>query len=283
MTILPREEYVEQAYLYRVIVERLAEQMPLQELLEQTRYELLATAKLPMAIDFLLTELKHSGVMHPAMRKLAHYFAPFQTYLVAEAEAERGRFDLLMALRILQADAEYRSHSDNLQGYFFFQFETLCRNRLRYDPGLKAMSEDPAYNAAWREWLLIVRRQVGFVDLSEMIFVRSQEYQDRREAELGVTEPEAPILFGKKEGRIAFANHQRDPLYLFAAMQRHLGYPGVPRPKPVDTEAELLPLLLRRVDRLETRIKLMDEEQRKGALDLTKFYQSHLPPNQDAP
>ncbi len=78
MNVLPREEYVEQAYLFRVISERLNDQIPLQDLLEQTRYEILSTAKLPMAIDYLLTELKHSGVMHPAMRKLAHYFPRFK-------------------------------------------------------------------------------------------------------------------------------------------------------------------------------------------------------------
>ncbi len=194
-----------------------------------------------------------------------------------EAEAERGRFDLLMALRILQAEADYRTRSENRQGLFFFQFEVLCRNRLRYDPGIKAMSEDPVYDAAWREWLLVLRRQVGFIDLADMIFVRSQEYFDRRAEELGITEPEAPLLFGKKEGKIAFANHKRDPLFLFAAMQRHLDYPPVPRPKPVDTDVDLVPLLMRRIERLETRIKLMDEEQRKGALDITKFYQGPMP------
>ena len=58
--------------------------MPMQELLEQIRYELLTTTKLPLAIDYLLTELKHSGQMAPAMKKLAHYFTPFQAYLVEE-------------------------------------------------------------------------------------------------------------------------------------------------------------------------------------------------------
>ena len=38
------------------------------------------------------------------------------------------------------------------------------------------------------------------------------------------------MLFGEKEGRIAMANRRKDPLYLFSALQRHLGYPSVPRP-----------------------------------------------------
>ena len=41
-----------------------------------------------------------------------------------------------------------------------------------------------------------------------------------------------PALFGEKEGKIAKANRGRDPLYLFAALQRQLGYPEVPRPRP---------------------------------------------------
>ena len=42
-------------------------------------------------------------------------------------------------------------------------------------------------------------------------------------------EPPVPPLFGEKEGKIAKASRGRDPLYLFAALQRQLGYPEVPR------------------------------------------------------
>ena len=76
---LDRPEYVEQAYLFQLLRERSAEELPMQELLEQIRYELLSTTKLPLAIDYLLTELKHSGLMSPAMSKLSHYFTPFQS------------------------------------------------------------------------------------------------------------------------------------------------------------------------------------------------------------
>jgi hypothetical protein len=83
--------------------------------------------------------------------------------------------------------------------------------------------------------------------------------------------PEKPVLFGEKEGKIALASRQRDPLYLFSALERHLNYPTVPRPKPVDETKQLLPNLLRRVDRLEARIKLLEEEH-KGGIDLAKFF-----------
>lgn len=269
--MLPREEYVEQAYLFRVLLERIGQNIPLQELLEQVKFELLSSTKLPLAIDLLLAELKHRGQMHGGMAMLGHYFVPFQTFLIAEAEADRGRFDYRTALRILAAECEYRSREIiQPQGLFFFQFETLARNRLHYDRGLKAMSDDPAYPAEWQEWLLILRRQLGLVDIADMIFVRSQLYVERRQR-FSQTELEAPVLFGLAEGKIANANRRRDPLFLFSAMQRHLGYPAVPRLEPIDPLPSLVPQLQRRIERLETRIKLMEEEQR-GALDITKFY-----------
>jgi hypothetical protein len=271
--MLPREEYIEQAYFFRVLQERLPENLPMQELLAAVRDEVLSTTRLPLAIDFLLAELKHAGVFGTAMARLSHYFAPFQTYIVSEAENERGRFDLRVALAILQAEADYRAREVTRQGLFVFQFESLCRNRLRYDPGLAAIAEDPFYDAAWREWILTVRRQVGIVDFADMVYVRSQHYlASRRQQELAP--PDQPILFGEKEGKIALANRRKDPLYLFAALQRQLGYPAVPRPRRPDEAPQLVPQLARRVERLEMRLKIIEEEQR-GGFDLSRFYGPH--------
>ncbi len=279
--MLPREEYVEQAYFFRILLERIGQNIPLQELMEQVKNELLASTKMPMAIDFLLAELKHSGQMHGGMALLKHYFVPYQTFLIAEAEADRGRFDYRTALRILAAESQFRSQEQfNPQGLFFFQFESLCCNRLNYDRGLKAMSEDPAFPPEWQEWLLILRRQLGLVDLADMIFARSQLYFDRRQR-FEETPQEAPILFGLAEGKIANSNRRKDPLFLFAAMQRHLGYPSVPRLEPIDPLPSLVPQLQRRIERMELRIKLMEEEQR-GGLDITKYYKNgKLPPPGD--
>ncbi|MFN9593455.1 MAG: hypothetical protein ACK56G_12225, partial [Pirellulaceae bacterium] len=92
--MLDRDEYVEQAYLFELLHERMGADFPLQDLLQQARHELLATTKLPMAVEFLLAELKHFGEMSRGMRRLAHYFSPFQSFLVEEAERDRGRFDM---------------------------------------------------------------------------------------------------------------------------------------------------------------------------------------------
>jgi len=270
--MLDREEYVEQAHFFRTVAERLPQNLPLQDLLRQTGDELLASTKLPMAIDYMRAELEHSGVLAPAMAGLQHYFTPFQTYLMREAEHEGGRFDIRVGLRVLQAEAEYRAKDASPQGMFLYHFEVLCRNRLRYDPGLTAMANDPIYDQDWREWILIVRRQIGLVDLADLLYVRSQYYQMQRSRRAGQQmEPEKTVLFGEKEGKIAFSNRGKEPLYLFAAMQRHLNYPPVPRPVIADETSDLVPKLLRRVEQLEARLKLVEQEQRQG-IDITKFY-----------
>lgn len=271
--MLEREEYVEQAYLFRVLAERIPKNLPLQECLRQVKEELLASTKLPIAVDFLRTELEHAGVLATAMARLNHYFTAFQTYIIQEAENERGRFDMLVALEVLRAEAEFKAAAASPQGLFIFQFEVLCRNRLRYDPGLDAIAADPCYNADWKDWIKVVRRQVGIIEFANLLYVRSQYYQKRRSARSeNPPEPEKPVLFGEKEGKIAWANRDKDPLFLFAALQRHLGYPGVPRTKPPTESPEMIPQLLRRVDRLENRLKLLEEEQVQGAIDISRFY-----------
>jgi hypothetical protein len=276
--MLEREEYVEQAYLFRMLSERLPENFPLQDLLGQIRHELLATTKLPMAVDYLLAELRHCGAMSTAMRRLSHYFTAFQTYVVEAAEDDRGRFDMRVAIEVLRYEAAYRAEQPTREGLFMYQFETLCRNRLRYDRGLDAISKDPMYDEDWQEWIQTVRRQIGIVEFADLIYVRSVEYLRRRTRGSGPPPaPEKPLLFGEKEGKIAWANREKDPMYLFAALQRHLNYPTAPRIKRIDETREQVPLILRRLERLELRIKLLEEEAREG-LDLTKFYAQDGPP-----
>jgi hypothetical protein len=270
--VLEREEYIEQAHLFRALRERLDDNVPMQELLAHVKEEILSTTRLPMAIDFLLTELKHTGMMSGAMARLPHYFTPFQTYVMREAEAERGRFDLRIAVEILRHEAEYRGQSPIPQAMFMYQFECLCRNRLKYDPGLGAVAGDPIYDENWRQWITELRTRIGMVDFADMIYVRSQfNLIHRTRPGEPPPEPEKPVLFGEKEGKIAWANRRKDPLYLFAALQRHLAYPKVPRPKRPDESVTLLPLLNLTVQRLEARVKLLEDESR-GGIDITKFY-----------
>ncbi len=270
--MLDRAEYIEQAYFFHTLAERMQQEMPTQDLLISLKQEILASTKLPMAIDFLSSELRLVGAMAPAMARLPHYFTPFQTFVIAQAEEDRSRFDFGVAMQILEREANYRSESPTPQGVFLYQFETLCRNRLQYYKGLTAMSADPAFAEKWREFIIAVRAQVGMLDLADLIYLRSQHYltvQSRRDHADDRQPP--PVLFGEKEGQIALANRRRDPLLLFAALQRHLNYPVVPRPLKADEAATALPMAIRRIEKLEARVKLLEEEQ-KGGIDLTKFY-----------
>ena len=295
---LGREEYIEQAHFFRALGERLVENVPAQEVLASVREEVLATTKLPLAIDFLLGELKHEGLLGPAMKLLPHYFTPFQAFIVQESENERLRFDLRVGLEILRRESEYRSTEPTHQGLFLYQFEVLCRNRLGYDRGLESIANDPAFAGVWRDWISKLRRQIGMVEIADVIYVHSEYYWQRqagkkaspshafsRDAErsaevqkgIPAAEPvadaeDAIILFGEREGRIALANRKKDPLFLFSSLNRQLGYPEVPRVKAVDKEQVLLPQLARRMEQLEMRLKIMEDEQR-GGLDLTQFYE----------
>ena len=277
-SLLPREEYIEQMHFFTVLGERLRENTPAQEILESVREEILATTKLPMAVDFLLSELRHVGMFSLGMQRLTHYFTPFQCYVMSEAENDHRRFDLRIGLEILSREAKYRTEANiSRAGLFLYQFEALCRNRLGYDGGLEAMALDPSYDPSWREWILTVRRQIGIVDLADLIYVRSEFYQQRQQNEA----PGGPDqqLFGLLEGRIAWANRQKDPLLLFAALHRQLGYPQVPRTRLADPEERLLPVLARRMEQLEARLKLIEEEQR-GGIQLERFYSQELKPDQ---
>jgi hypothetical protein len=262
---LDREEYVEQAYFFQTLRTRMREERSTQDLLEAVAQEILATTMLPFAVAFMAGELRLTGGFATAMARLPHYFTPFQTYVVGEAEKAEGRFDFRIALEILQREAEYRAQGASPQGIFLYHFETLCRNRLGYDRGLEALAADGIFNQDWREWILTVRRQIGLIDFADMIYVRSELYRKTRH------KAEKPILFGEKEGRIALANRRKDPLYLFSALQRHLGYPSVPRPRPEDTQRYILPALQRHVERLDSRVKLLEEELR-GGINLSRFY-----------
>ncbi len=266
---LPAEEYIEQAYLFEGLKARLSSSEPIQLLLVSIRQEILSTAKLPMAIDYMLAELNHSGSMAIAMQKLSHYFAPFQAWLMDATEDDRGRLDMLTSLAILEHEARHRSEGASPVALFFFQLEVLCRHRLSYDKGLTAMSGDPFYDQAWSKWLLDARKKLGFVDIADLVYVHSECYA--KSAGGSVEQPEA-ILFGEKEGRIALANRRRDPLYLFRALQRQLKYPAVPERPKADPQVNLLPRIAKRMDQLETRMKLLEDEQRDAGIDLSKFF-----------
>ena len=271
MPLLDREEYIEQAYFFRTFHERLDENLPSQEILASIREEILTTTKLPLALDVLRDELMHKGRICEGMAHLSHYFAPFQAFVMSQAEEDRSKFDQRIAFQILEREARYRADTASPAGLFVFQFECIARNRLGYREGMAAIGVDPMYDADWREWIAKARSQLGVVEFADLIFYRSEAYVEERRRTAGADyEPSAATLFGRQEGRIARANRGKDPLYLFAALQRQLGYPAIPRAKS-SRELQLPPLLEQRLQRLEKRLQLLEGES-QGKLDLSEFY-----------
>lgn len=264
---LDREEYVEQAYLFRHLRERMVSNLSVQEILGKIDQEILSTTRLPYAIQFLTAEVKHSGLLSSGFSRLTHYFTPFQAFIIRGTEDEQRRFGIETALLVLEREALYRAERVSKPGLFVYQLEVVSRNRLGYDEGLSAMADDPAYDADWKTFLDLLRRQVGLLDLADFIYLRSEFYVQEKRRQEPDYEPGLPPLFGEKEGKIARANQNRDPLFFFAALQRQLGYPEVPRARPRDDTNARLEGLQAKIRELEGRLRLLEGEMR-GQLDL---------------
>jgi hypothetical protein len=208
--------------------------------------------------------------MSSGFARLPHYFTPMQAFILASTEDDRRKFAIEIGLLILEREALYRSNAPTPAGLFVFQFETLSRNRLGYDEGLARMKGDGFFDGDWREFLDLVRRQLGVVDFADLVYLRSAMYVREQRRTDPAYEPPVPALFGEKEGKIARANRGRDPLFLFAALQRQLGYPEVPRARPKDDPATQILHLNDKLRQFEQRLKLLEGESR-GRIDFSEF------------
>ena len=274
-TCLEREEYVEQAYFFRILRERLAANMAAQDVLARLSEEILSSTRLPYAVQFLTAELRHTGLLSSGFARLPHYFTPFQTFVVSGSEYEGLRFSTETALLILEREALYRAAQPTRPGLFVYQFEVLCRNRLGYDRGLVSVAADPFFDQPWKEFVDLVRRQAGTIDFSDLVYLRSEWYVLEQRRKDPAYEVPIPPLFGEKEGKIAWASRGRDPLFLFAALQRQLGYPEVPRGRPPDDLPAQLELLKTKLNQLTQRLLLLESEVR-GQIDLSQFGKPEL-------
>jgi len=265
-----REECVEQAYFFRHFRERIAENLPAQDVLSRIHEEVLTTTRLPMAIQFVASELNHSGRLSRGFELLPHYFTPFQTFVVRQAEDEKQRLTMPIALLILEREAEYKAKEPTRPGLFVYQYESIARNRLGYNDGLKAMSDDPMYGPDWAKYIDQVRRQGGIIDFCDLVYWRSVLYvQDERRKKPDYV-PNAPPRYAEREGKIAKAARGRDPLFLFAALQRQLNYPEIPRLRSKDSLDAKLEMQTLKLRELETRIRMLESETR-GTFDPTQL------------
>lgn len=265
------EEYIEQAYFFRAFRERVIDGQTSQEALAHLANELLSTTKLPMAVQFLLDELRHSGLLGEATAKLPHYFTPFQALVVSQSEDESSRLTIHQGLLILEREAGYRAEAPTRAGLMIYQLETISRNRLGYSRGLKCMEKDGIFDEDWRAYIRLVRDQLGVTEFSDLVFARSAYYVLQRRQSDPDYEPGFPVLFGEKEGRIAAANRRKDPMFLFSTLQRQLGYPRVPRPPKADDDKDVVGDLQRKLANLQARLELLEAEQ-KGGIDLSQYY-----------
>jgi hypothetical protein len=234
--------------------------LPSQDVLARVGEEILSTTRLPMAISFIFGEMKANGLLGAAMARISHYFAPFQAFVMSRAEEDKSKFPMDQALLILEREAKFRAAKPSPPGLFVYQFEAISRNRLGYAGGLDAMSGDPCYDEAWSDYIAGLRAKLGDVDFADLIYTRSEFHVIERRRRDPEFQPRNPVLFGEKEGKIARANLGRDPLYLFSALQRQLGYPEVPRPRRADEAESRILLLEQRVAHLENRLKLAESE-----------------------
>jgi hypothetical protein len=132
-----RDECVEQAYFFRTLRERIESDVAAQDALRQVSEEVLSTTRLPMAISFLATEMRHTGQLASGFGKLPHYFTPYQRFVVRQSEDEKRRFTFITALLVLEREATYKAGTPTPAGLFVFQFEAITRNRLGYSDGLR--------------------------------------------------------------------------------------------------------------------------------------------------
>ena len=165
-SFMPREEYIEQEYFFRVYRERLQENVPSQDILKTVHEEILSTTRLPLAVDFMRAEILHSGRISDAMVRLPHYFTPFQSFVIARAEDDVSRFEQITGLQILEREAKYRAGSSSMSGSFVYQFECIVRNRLGYTDGLQAVANDPCFDEDWKTWISDLNNKLGANELS---------------------------------------------------------------------------------------------------------------------
>jgi len=278
--VLEREEYVEQAYFFRTLRERLADNLPAQDILTRVHEEVLTSTRLPYAVQFLAAEIKHTGILATGFEKLPHYFAPFQGFVIRQAEEETKRFPMGTALLVLEREALYRANNPTQPGLFVYQLETIARNRLGYLDGSVAVAGDPIYDERWRAFIGSLARHVGDIDFADLLYLRSDLYVQEQRRAIPSYQPVLPPLFGEKEGKIAKASRGRDPLYLFAALQRQLGYPEVPRYTQRDEGKTRWDKVETKLRELETRLKLAEGELR-GSVDLSQFGKPDLLQDRD--
>ncbi len=114
--------------------ERVEERVPTQVILAQIHEEILATTRLPLAIQFLATELKHTGLLASGFARLPHYFTPFQAFVVRQTEEEAQPLQPGdRPVRSSNAKPSTAPKRRRRRGCSSISSRRISRNRLGYD------------------------------------------------------------------------------------------------------------------------------------------------------
>ena len=130
---------------------------------------------------------------------------------------------------------------------FVYQFEVLCRNRLGYDGGVRAMAADPFYDADWKSYVEFVRRQVGFIDFADLVYLRSELYVTDQRRQTPDYQPPVPPLFKvhpllSDSTDQAFSRVFADLLILYRRVFEQLVFAGEDGRAATEAEAAKLPV-----------------------------------------
>ena len=140
MQRLDHDEYVEQAHFFRTLGERLPQNMPLQDLLLSCR----TRSWRPRSCLRVGVSARRAETFRRDRRGDGEAAALFHARSRPTSCRRRKTSEVVLTCGWLSnccaCEAEYLARGATRQGMFMYQFECLCRNRLRYERGLDAMA-----------------------------------------------------------------------------------------------------------------------------------------------
>ena len=270
--VLDRDEYVEQAYFFRVFRERLADNLPAQDILTRVHEELLSSTRLPYAVQFLVAELKHSGLLANGFCETAALLHSVPgVRRSGRPRTRRSGFRCRRPCSSWNARRSSRPRSPTKPGLFIYQFETIARNRLGYLDGTAAVAADPIYDADWRAFIGGLPRQVGDIDFADLVYLRSELYRAGAAARESVLRAVAAAAVRREGGEDRQGEPQPRPA---VSLRRAPATTRVSRSatllRSATTARSKWEKLETKLRELETRLKLAEGELR-GNVDLSQF------------
>ncbi len=122
-----------------------------------------------------------TGLMAPAMARLGHYFTPFQTHVIGQAED--GREPVLDGPGPARSSSARRSSRPTARrrpGCSSTSSRPSRGTGSATRQGLDAMAADPFYDEDWRDYILALGARLGDVDFADLIYVRSAYFVTER-------------------------------------------------------------------------------------------------------